>query len=183
VDSKNNGHQSWINPLLTKLNLVQAKQSLVDFRPYWAKMEECRLQERIRRVVADVNGTAGYHVLELLDFLPPQETVLRVSFSKQQTDYVMEIRLRESGTSLVFYSVRKTPDTWGRYFPNHARKGMRVSIFEQDFHPAEILEVDIQSWISYLLSGFENKFKPSERRQLSQKSDLRMSAAVGKASA
>jgi hypothetical protein len=183
VDSKNSGHQSWINPLLTQLNLVQEEQSLADFRPDWAKMEECQLPERIRRVVADVNGAAGYHVLELLDFLPPQKTVLRISYSKQQTDYVMEILLRESGGVLVFYSSRKTPDRWGRYFQSHARKGKRVNILEQDFHPAEVLDEDIRSWVSYLLSGFENKFKPSERLQLSEKSDLRMNAAVGKASA
>ena len=183
MDSKNNGHQSWISPLLTHLNLVQEEQSLADFRPHWAQMEECQLPERIRRVVADVNGAAGYHVLELLDFLPPQKTVLRISYSKQETDYIMEILLRESGGALVFYSARKTPDRWGRYFQNHARKGKRVNILEQDFHPAEILDEDIRSWVSYLLSGFENKFKPSEKRQFSGKSDLCMNAAVGKASA
>jgi hypothetical protein len=180
VDSKNNGHQSWISPLLTHLNLVREEQFLADFRSYRTQMEECQLPERIRRVVANVNGAAGYHVLELLDFLPPQKTVLRISYSKEHTRHSMEIVARESGAAALFY--RKKSDKWERFFPNHSRKGVRVTVFEQDFHPAEILEEDIQSWISYLLSGFEKKFKPSEKLQLSEKSDLRMNAAVGKAS-
>jgi hypothetical protein len=181
VDSKNQGHQSWINPLLAQLNLVQEEQSLADFRPDWAKMEECRLQERIRKVVADVNGAAGYHVLELLDFLPPQKTVLRISYSKQDTKHSLEIVVRGSGAVAVFS--KKKADKWERFFPNRSRKGARVTVFEQDFQPAEILEEDIQSWISYLLSGFEKKFKPREKPHLSEKSELRMNAAVGKASA
>jgi hypothetical protein len=181
VDSKNNGHRSWINPLLTQLNLVQEEQSLADFRAYWTQMEECQLLERIRRIVADVNGAAGHHVLELLDFLPPQRTVLRISYFKQHTKHSMEIVVRGNGAAAVFSKRRSS--TWERYFPNHSRKGARLTVFDQDFRPAEILEEDIQSWISYLLSGFEKKFKPSERPQLSEESDLHMSAAVGKASA
>ena len=182
MDSKNNDHQSWINPLLTHLNLVREEQSLPDFTSHQTQMEECKLPERIRGIVADVNGAAGYHVLELLDFLPPQKTVLRISYFEQQTDHVMEIQLRESGAALVFYSERKTSDKWDRYFQNHARKQKRVEILEQDLYPAEILEEDIRSWVSYVLSGFENKFRPSEKRRFSGESDLRMSAAVGKAS-
>jgi hypothetical protein len=183
MEKNSNGKQSWISPLLTKLDLVQANVELIDFRPCWAHLEECRLPERMRKIVADVNGAAGYHVLELLDFLPPQKTVLRVSYSEQRNEHVMQIVVRENGAGVIFYSIRKTRDMWERYFPNRSRKGSRMTVLDLDLHPMEILEEDIQNWISYLLSGFEKKFKPHAKQQLSESSDLRMSAAVGKASA
>jgi hypothetical protein len=183
VDSKKNDHQSWINPLLMQLDLARSENDLVDFRDYWTQLEEYRLPERIRQIVAGVNGTAGYHVLELLDFLPPQRTVLRITFTKQHTEHIMELVLRERGPAVKFYSLKKPSNSWGSFFTNPSRTQSRTTFLEEEFHAAEILDDSIQSWFSYLLSGFEKKFKPDVKKQVAENSELRISAAIGKASA
>ena len=183
LDEKQKSNQKWINSLLTQLDLMRRDEGLVDLNLYWDQLEQCHLPERIRKVVGDVNGAAGYHVLELLDFLPPQTTVLHVAFSKNRYKHIMEIELSERGATVVFYSLKKFHDAWERYFPNRARKSNRTTVLELDFHAAEVLEENIESWFSYLLSGFEKNFKPNPKQPLSAGSELRMSAVAGKASA
>jgi hypothetical protein len=183
LNDKQEPNQKWINSLLTQLDLVQKNEALVDLKSYWDQLEQCHLPERIRRVVADVNGAAGYHVLELLDFLPPQKTVLHIAFSKNRYKHVMEIALCERGTTVVFYTLRRFSDAWERYFPNHVRNSNPTKVLELDFHAAEVLEENIESWFSYLLSGFEKSYKPNPKQALSERPALRMSAAAGKLSA
>ena len=180
LDEKQESNQKWINSLLTQLDLVRKDEDLVDLRPYWEQLEQCNLPERFRKIVAEVNGAAGYHVLELLDFLPPQKTVLNISFSKNRYKHIMEIQLSEHGGTVVFYSLRRFYDAWERYFPNRARKSNRTLVLELDFHPAEVLDENIESWLSYLLSGFDKSFKPNPKHALSERPALRMSAAAGK---
>ena len=182
LNEKQEPNQNWINSLLSELDLVRKDESLVDLKLYWDELEQCHLPERIRKVVADVNGAAGYHVLELLDFLPPQQTVLRMAFSRNRYKHIMEIALSERGATVVFYSLRRFSDAWERYFPNHVRKSNRTTVLELDIHAAEVLEENIESWFSYLLSGFEKSFKPNPK-QLAKGSELRMSAVAGKVSA
>ena len=122
-------------------------------------------------------------MLQLLDYMPPQKTVLHISFSKKRYKHVMEIVLRERGSTVVFYSVRKFSEVWERYFPNRTRKSHQTKVLELDFHAAEVLEENIESWFSYLLSGFEKSFKPNPRQPVSEGTELRMSAAAGKFSA
>jgi hypothetical protein len=183
LNEKQEPNQKWINSLLTQLDLVRKNEGPVDFNVYWDQLDQCHLPERMRKIVADVNGAAGYHVLELLDFLPPQKTVIHVAFSKNRYKHIMEIELSERGATVVFYSLRKFYEAWERYFPNHARKSNRTTVLELDFHAAEVLEENIESWFSYLLSGFDKSFKPNPKQPLSAGSELRMSAVAGKASA
>ncbi len=182
---KNETPHRWINTLLSQLDLADTSEDRADLRPQWARIEESRLPERIRQVVAEVNGAAGYHLLEILDYLPPQKTVLRLSFSKNHTEHVMEIEVDENGSSLVFYSAAKSPDIWERYFRNHTRKANRVTYLEQDLHPSEILEADVRAWVSYVLSGFKNKFKPAPNcpPSASAGTELDINAFLDKASA
>jgi hypothetical protein len=184
AEKKETPHR-WINTLLSQLDLADTREERVDLRPQWSRIEESRLPERIRQVVADVNGAAGYHLLEMLDYLPPQKTVLRMSFSKNHTEHVMEIEVDENGSTLVFYSAEKSPDIWERYFRNHARKANRVTFLELDLHPSEILEEDVRAWVSYVLSGFKNKFKPAPNCQPSASvgTELDINAFLDKASA
>ena len=183
LDEKQKSNQKWINSLLTQLDLVRRDEGLVDLNLYWDQLEQCHLPERIRKVVGDVNGAAGYHVLELLDFLPPQTTVLHVAFSTKRFKHVMEIELNERGATVVFFSLRKFYEAWERYFPSRTRRSDRTTVLELDIHPAEILEENIESWFSYLLSGFDKSFKPNPKQALPERPALRMSAAAGKLSA
>ena len=185
LPEKNGTPHRWIDTLLSQLDLVEKREVQADLRPQWSRLEESQLPERIRNIIADVNGAAGYHLLELLDFLPPQKTVLRLSFSKNHTEHVMEIEVDENGSSLVFYSVAKNPDLWERYFRNHSRKANRVTCLELDLHPSEILEADVRAWVAYVLSGFKNKFKPTLNCQSSASSaaEIDLNAFLDKASA
>ena len=172
-----------INPIFAQLDLARRNEAPVDPRLYRAQIEECQLPERIGKIVSELNRAAGYHLLEMVEFLPPQKTVLRVSFSKYQTDYEMEIVLGEHSAAVVFYSLKETSKRWVRHFSVFTRRRNRTTFFDLDFRAAEIREENINNWFSYLLSGFEKKFKPSPKPQPSESSGLRRGFLFGKASA
>ena len=185
MDKKIKTENDWINSLLTQENLLQPKkQSSVDLKYAWTQIEECQLAERISKIVADINEAAGYHVLDLLDFLPPQTTILRVKYSKRYTDYVFAIVAREGGVAVVFSSLCKVSTPWKHFFRNQSRSRKRSTSLELDIHPAEILSDDyLQKWFFYLLSEFNNKFKPHAAQPLSEKEYTDFIAAFRKASA
>jgi hypothetical protein len=183
--AKNNKSENdWINSVLIQQNLVlPKKEHSVDLRPCWAQIEEYRMVERIGEIVADINGAAGYCMLELQDYLPPQTTILSIRFSKRYAEYVLEIMAREAcAAAVVFYSLSKVFDLWEHYFRNQSRRKPSISL-KLDFHPAEILNDDLQRWFSYLLSRFDKKLKPNAGQQMSEKEYTEFSAAVRKKSA
>jgi hypothetical protein len=59
--------------------------------------------ERLGEMVADINSAAGYSMLELQDYLPPQATILRIVFSKWHVECVLEIIARERGAAAVVF--------------------------------------------------------------------------------
>jgi hypothetical protein len=183
--AKNNKVQyDWINSVLIQQNLIEPEQGhFADLKPCWDQMGESRIVERTGEMVADINRAAGYYMLDLQDFLPPQTTILTISFSKRYTEYVLEIMAREDGTAaVVFYSLSKIYDLWEHYFRNQPRRKASISL-KLDFHPAEILNDDLQRWLSYLLSGFDKKLKPNAAHQMSEKEHTEFSATVHKKSA
>jgi hypothetical protein len=183
--AKNNkAENDWINSVLRQQNLVEPKKEhSVDLKPCWAQIEACRMVERIGEMVVDINGAAGYHMLELQDFLPPQRTILSIRFSKRFAEYVLEIMAREDGAAaVVFYSLSKISDLWEHYFRNQSRRKPSISL-KLDFHPAEIVNDDLQRWFSYLLSGFDKKLKPNVAHQMAEKEHTEFSAAVRRKSA
>jgi hypothetical protein len=175
----------WINSILKQQNLLQPqKEKSVDLKPCWSQIEECQMAERIRQIVADINRAAGYYMLELQDFLPPQSTILNIRFSKWYAEYVLEIVAREGGVAtVVFYSLSKVSDLWEHYFRNQSRLRKSSTSLKLDFHPAEILNDDLQIWFAYLLSGFKNKLKPIAAQQVSDKEVTEFSTAIRKKSA
>ena len=180
----NKAESDWINSVLIQQNLVEPREEhFVDLKPCWAQMGETRMVERIGEMVADINGAAGYYMLELQDFLPPQTTILTITFSKRYSEFVLEIMACEDGAAtVVFYSLSKISDFWEHYFRNQSRRKPSISL-KLDFHPAEILNDDLQRWFSYLLSGFSRKLKPHAAHQMSEKEYKESSAAVRKKSA
>jgi hypothetical protein len=184
VAKNNKAENDWIKSVLIQQNLVQPKEEhFVDLKPCWAQMEECRMVERIGEMVANINGAAGRYMLELQDFLPPQRTILSIRFSKRFAEYVLEIMALEDGAAAVaFYSLSKVFDLREFYFRNRPRRKPSISL-ELEFHPAEILNDDLQRWFSYLLSGFDKKLKPNSAQQMSKKKYTESSAAFRKKSA
>ena len=177
------GNDHWINPLLTQLNLIPAKEVNSDPRQYWKNIEECQLLERIGRVIAEINDAVGYHVLEMLEYLPPQNKVIRVSFDKDSVQYKMELVLRGEGILLVFSAAKQVSARWDRYFPQSSRKDNSVVVWEQIIRPEEVLDENIQAWLSYLLSGLDKQFRLDQILRASTTAENELSAALRKASA
>ena len=173
----------WINPLLTQLNLIDIKEATVDPRHNWKKIEESQLVERIGRIVAEINGAAGYQILEMLEYLPPQKKVLRVSFDKTRVQYNIDLALRNEAILLLFSTAKHFSSGWERYFPQSSMRDNSTVEWEQVIHPGEILAHHIQSWFSYLLSGLDRKFRPDVVGSALPDEDADLSAALRKASA
>jgi hypothetical protein len=174
----------WINSLLIQ-NLVQpGEEDSVDLKSCRAQIEESQMTERMRQMVADINRAAGYYMLELHEFLPPQPTILRIGFSKRFAEYFLEIVARDGDpAAVVFYSLSKISELWEQCFPTLSRLRKPSISLELDILPAEILNDDLQRWFTYLLSGFKNKFKPRAARHISEKGYNEFNAAARKKSA
>jgi hypothetical protein len=173
----------WIGSLVTELDLVEEAGPVADLSDFRAQMEEFHLLERIRQTVAAVNEEVGYQALELLDFLPPQRSVMRLAFSKKRTEYTLEIVVRASGPGVVFHSAAKSHGTWERYLYGCSRPLESNIAFKQDFNPAAITDETIRVWFSYLLSGFNKKFSPGMYEQPRVIGDFELSGLLDKASA
>ena len=177
------GNDQWINPLLTKLKLIQAKDENADPRHYWKSIEECQLLERIGRVVGEINGAAGYHILEMVEYLPPQKKVFHINFDRNRVQHRMELVLRNDGILLVFSYAKHVSARWDRYFPQSSMKDNSTVVWEQFIHPEEILEQNIQAWLSYLLSGLDKQFRLDQILHGFKPPDAGLSAALRKVSA
>jgi hypothetical protein len=182
--SQSRGNDHWINPLLTRLNLVRNEEEEdLARRTYWDQIEACRLAERVGRLVTEVNREAGYHVLEMVEFLPPQKNILRISFDRQRVKHNLEIVIRDSGIVLMFSTTRRFSTGWGRYVSIHAGRRSSTLVWEQNLRPEEILEQNIQAWLSYLLSGLDKQFRLDQILQATQSADAGLSEALRKLSA
>jgi hypothetical protein len=78
----------------------------------------------------------------------------------------MEIVCRQRGLAVVFYS----RDVHQGYFSSVSRRSTRTKFLELNFVSAETPDKDIEKWLSYLLSGFEKKFKPTSQGPLLESS-------------
>ena len=178
--SQRRGNEYWINPLLQRLNLVRTREEDIVRNGHWKQIEKCELSDRIGRLVADVNRAAGYHVLEIVDFLPPQKNVLRVSFDRRRIKHSLELVIRESGVALMFSTTRRMPGGWGIFGTTRSTRHSTL-IWEEFIQPEEILDQNIQAWISYLLSGLDKKFRLDQILHAAPEAEL--NTAFRKASA
>ncbi len=181
--SQRRENEYWINPLLKRFDLVRQREEDLARDAYWRQIEDCELAERIGRVVIEVNRAAGYRVLEMVDFLPPQKNVVRVSFERNRVKHNLEVAIRESGIALMFSTSRRIPTGWGRFLSINSVRNHSTLVWEQTIHPAEILERHLQAWISYLLSGLDKKFRLDQMLHASQAPDAVLDAALRKISA
>ena len=133
--SQRRGNEYWINPLLKRFNLVRKSEADLARDTCWRQIEECELSDRIGKLVAEVNRAAGHHLLEMLDFLPPQKNVLRVTFDRQRVKHSLEIVIRESGIVLMFSTRRRVSVGWGRYISTHSMRHNSTLVWEQDHSP------------------------------------------------
>lgn len=152
----------WINPLLEKFDLVQPRRIAVDLRLLWTELEEFRVPERIRTTVAEINREAGGHVLDLLDYLPPQRKVLRVVYTKDKVEYVMAVLLRSGVPAVAFHSASVATTMWSRYLPSRTKTRLHhhhpLEIV-RGFRPSEVTDEIIQHWFTFLLSRLSKEFE------------------------
>jgi len=173
----------WIDPLLERLDLVRKVDQDSARSGYWKQVEDCGLADCVGKLVSEVNRAAGYHVLEMVDFLPPQKNVLRISFHKLRVKHNMEIAIRDSGLVLMFSTTRLPSSVLSRYFSAISQKSNSTLIWEEVIHPAELSEQNVQAWISYLLSGLDKKFRLDQILQASATANADFGAALRKLSA
>ncbi len=181
--SQRRGNEYWINPLLKRFNLVRKTEADLARDTYWRQIEECELADRIGKLVAEVNRAAGHHILEMLDFLPGQKNVLRITFDRQRIKHSLEIVIRESGVVLMFSTRKRVSVGWGRYISTHSMRHNSTLVWEQYIYPEEVLEQNIQAWVSYLLSGLDKKFRLDQILNASPTAEADLSEALRKASA
>ena len=177
------GNEYWINPLLQRFDLVRQREKDLARDACWKQIEESELSERIGRLVIEVNRAAGYRVLEMVDFLAPQKIAVRVSFERQRVKHNLEIAIRESGSVLMFSTSRRVSIGWARFLSINSVRSHSTLVWEENIHPAEVLEQNIQAWLSYLLSGLDKKFRLDQILNASPTAEADLSEALRKASA
>jgi hypothetical protein len=179
------GNEYWINPLLKRLDLVREAEANLPQNACWRQIEECELTERVGRLVSEVNRAAGYHVLEMVDYLPPQKIVLRVSFTRPRVKHSLEIVIRNGEIVLMFSTKGRFGAAWRNIVSTFSKPKRRNStvVWEQTIHPGEILEQNIQAWISFLLSGLDKRFRLDQILQASLTSNTDFNAILRKLSA
>jgi hypothetical protein len=166
MDHPINLNSHWIGSLIKELNLAKEKEPGVDLHDFRTQLDKYQLTERIRQTAAAINEEIGYQALYLLDFQPPQHSVVRLSFSKKKTEYIMKIVLRASGPAVVFHSVTGGYGSWRHYIYKVSRSAGSHIAFEQNFMPATITDEIMRGWFCFLLSGFDRKFKPGMSRSV-----------------
>lgn len=180
--NQRHGNENWINPLLKRLNLLPNEEPITP-DAYWKQIEDCELAERVGKIVSEINRAAGYHVLEMLEFLPPQKNILRISFERHRVKHNLEIVIRDSGIVLMFSTRRRISIGWGRYVASYSSKSDSALVWEEVISPEEVLDENIQAWLSYLLSGLDKKFRLDQILHASSNSQAELSASLRKASA
>jgi hypothetical protein len=181
--SQSRGNENWINPLLKRFDLLRESEEALARDSCWRQIEECELVTRIGSLIAEVNRTAGYHVLEMVDFLPPQKNVLRLSFARNRVKHNLEIVIRKSGIVLMFSTTRLVGAGWGRFFSRRSARRNSTLVWDQVIHPEDMREENIQAWISYLLSGLDKKFRLDQMLHALSTEQSELSASLRKASA
>ncbi len=176
------GNGDWITQL-EQLKLAGERKADPGKDTNWSQIEEFELTERIGKLVTEVNRAAGYHILGMVDFLPPQKDILRVSFDKQHVKHCMEVAIQERGIVLTFSSRKRARNILGRFFSSNLTGIRSTIVWEQVIRPQEILERNIQAWLSYLLSGFDKQFRLDQILQASLENESGLAVAVRKLSA
>jgi hypothetical protein len=163
-DGRTNHH--WIRPLLSELDLLGTVEETHDPGILWKELEESGFLERLRQLVPVINKEAGYPLLHVQWFLPPQKVVCTFTIRKPKTEFGMQIVLRKAGPIVVFYN--KKPRSlgegggYGLYRYLGGSGGVNVKL-RRVIRPSEVTDQDFQEWFSFLLSGFQDSFQPSMR--------------------
>ena len=83
----------------------------------------------------------------------------------------------------MFSTQRRVSIGWARYISINAVRNNSTLVWEQNIHPEDVLEQNIQAWLSYLLSGLDKKFRLDQILHASSTADEALNAAFRKISA
>ena len=181
--SREQRNKLWINPLLSHLKLVRTPEENLDRSSSWKQIEASHLQERVGKIAAEINETAGYHLLETLFYLPPQKSILRVRFDRNRVKHSMEMTIRDSEVRVKFFRMKHLTFGWERYFSSDPSTYSPTLVWEQIINPTEVSEEHIQGWLTYLLSELSKEFRPDVFSSSSATAESDLSAILRKASA
>jgi hypothetical protein len=173
----------WINPLLTQLKLVRRDEESSNPNSTWKLIEETHLTERVGRLAAEINETAGYHLLETLFYLPPQKSVLSVRFDRNRAKHSLELVIPDKQIWLKFTTTKHVSFGWERYFASDPTSNSSSTVWEQIVQPGEVLDEHIQGWLTYLLSELSKEFRPDVLESAAPEAQPDLSEILRKASA
>ncbi len=177
------GNGDWIIPHLERLKLASERKTDPGKEIFWSQVENFELTERVGKLVTEVNRRVGYHLLRMVDYLPQQKDILRVSFEERQVKHSMEISIQEPGIVLMFSSKKLSRSILSRFFSSNPEEVRSTVVWEQVIRPQEILDQNIQGWLSYLLSGLDKRFRLDQILQASLENEARFEAGIQKLSA
>ena len=177
------GNGDWIIPHLERLKLAGGRESDPGKEIYWSQVEDFELTERVGKLVTEVNRRVGYHLLRMVDYLPHQKDILRVSFEEKHVKHSMEISIQERGIVLMFSTKKLARNILSRFFSSNNAEIRSTIIWEQVIRPQEILDQNIQGWLSYLLSGLDKRFRLDQILQASLENEASFEAGIQKLSA
>jgi hypothetical protein len=160
--SETSGNHAWIRPLLARLGLLQPNAEVLDPAKLWDELEQSTFLPRLREAARLINSEAGYQLMHIQWFLPPQRIVCTFSVKKEKADFKMQLVLRQAGPTMIFYS--RGPGSGVnysrlyRYLAGDTSGNVRL---RRVLLPADVTDKDLQEWFTYLLSGFQETFTPA----------------------
>jgi hypothetical protein len=159
----NNVSNNWARPVLQEMGLLENQSAPGDLDQFRLELEKWKLVDRVRENASHVNREANRQILEILEFLPPARSVVRVGISKDQCHYFLEIVVRPAGPKAVFYTYKRGRVGLPRFFGGDpATPNCKVE-FSLQFRPEAVTPDDLRTWFVYLLSGFKEELRPHRK--------------------
>jgi hypothetical protein len=151
---------NWARPVLKEMGLLENRAAQGDLDVFRNELERWKLVDRVRETASHINQEANRQILELLEFLPPARSIVRVGFASHKANAYLEIVVRPSGPKAVFYTYKKPRVGLTRFFGgDNSAPSCKVE-FSLQFRPEAVTSGDLRMWFVYLISGFKQELRP-----------------------
>jgi hypothetical protein len=145
---------------MEQMGLVKTEEGTRTRAEYRSELEESEILDCIRQSVTEINTEAARQIVEMTEFLAPSPVVARVRFSGRDQDCYLEIFVAQIGPKVAFYTAKHASSGLARMFGGKPHPYVTTNNMSLPFRPAETSVENIRSWMIYLLSSFNQKFRP-----------------------
>ena len=162
--SRNPPSGNWARPVMEQMGLVKTEEGTRTRAEYRTELEESEILDCIRQSVTEINTEAGRQIVEMMEFLSPSSVVARVRFSGSNQDCLLEIFIGPIGPKVAFYTAKHVSSGLARVFGEKPYPYVTTNM-SLPFRPAESSVENVRSWMIYLISSFNHKFKPNHANE------------------